>query len=97
MEPYRFSKTIYSPIHERMLEILRAARVKAGLTQVQAAERLGCRQTFLSKIERGERRLDVIEFLVICRAYEVKPCTIMKVLQFHESFRRQSVADRKPR
>lgn len=86
MEPYRFSKSIYSPIHEQMLELLLAARKKAGLTQVQAAERLGCRQTFLSKIERGERRLDVIEFMVICRAYEANPGAILKTLAKHPSF-----------
>ena len=80
MEPYRFSKTIYSPIHERMLELLLAARRKAGLTQVQAAGLLGCRQTFLSKIERGERRLDVIEFIVICQAYKADPTAIIKAL-----------------
>ena len=80
MEPYRFSKTIYSPIHERMLAMLLAARRKAGLTQVEAAALLGCRQTFLSKIERGERRLDVIEFMVICRAYGADPSTIIEAL-----------------
>lgn len=85
MEPYRFSKTIYSPIHEQMLELLLTARKKAGLTQVEAATLLGCRQTFLSKIERGERRLDVIEFIVICRAYRADPSGIIKALSKHQS------------
>ena len=86
MEPYRFSKTIYSPIHERMLQLLLAARKKAGLTQVEAASLLGCRQTFLSKVERGERRLDVIEFMVICRAYGADPAAIIKALARHKPF-----------
>ena len=88
MEPYRFSKSIYSPIHERMLELLLAARKQAGITQVEAAALLGCRQTFLSKIERGERRLDVIEFLVICRVYQADPTAIIKALSRHASLRR---------
>lgn len=85
MEPYRFSKTIYSPVHERMLKLLLAARKKAGLTQVEAAGLLGCRQTFLSKIERGERRLDVIEFIVICQAYKADPSGIIKTLSKHQT------------
>ena len=59
MPPYRFSKTIFSEQHSKLVELLRSARAEAGLTQVQAAKRLGCRQTFISKIECGERRLDV--------------------------------------
>ena len=89
MEPYRFSKTIYSPIHEQMLELLLVARKKAGLTQVEAAALLGCRQTFLSKIERGERRVDVIEFIVICRAYKADPSGIIKTLSRHQSLSRR--------
>jgi len=55
MANYRFSKTIFSELNERIVAALRNARKEAGLTQVQAAERLGCRQTFLSKIECGEQ------------------------------------------
>lgn len=73
MSPYRFTKTIFSDHSEKLIGLLRQARLDAGLTQVEAAERLGCRQTFLSKIECGERRLDVVEFSVICIAYGVEP------------------------
>jgi transcriptional regulator with XRE-family HTH domain len=75
--PYRFPKTIFSDHSEKLTRLLRDARVKAGLTQVQAAERLGCRQTFLSKIECGERRLDVAEFSFICLAYGVRPGALL--------------------
>jgi transcriptional regulator with XRE-family HTH domain len=76
--PYRFSKTIFSEQHSKLVELLRTARAQAGLTQVQAAKRLGCRQTFISKIECGERRLDVVEFAVMCGAYGADACEIMK-------------------
>jgi transcriptional regulator with XRE-family HTH domain len=76
--PYRFSKTIFGEQHSKLVELLRRARVQAGLTQVQAAKRLGCRQTFISKIECGERRLDIVEFAVICGAYRADACEIMK-------------------
>lgn len=61
-----------------LVEMLRAARKKAGLSQVEASDRLGCRQTFLSKIECGERRLDLVEFVVLCHAYKVDPRTLFK-------------------
>lgn len=48
---------------------LKEAREKAGFTQAEAAERLGKPQSFVSKIEQGERRLDVIELKVIADTY----------------------------
>ena len=80
MPPYRFPKTIFSDVERKLVTALRQARLDAGLTQVQAAEKLGCRQTFLSKIECGERRLDVGEFLVICAAYGVAPGVLLNTL-----------------
>ncbi len=77
MPPYRFPKTIFSDHSDKLTGLLKEARTKAGLTQVQAAERLGCRQTFLSKIECGERRLDVAEFSLICLAYGIRPGALL--------------------
>ena len=88
MPPYRFSKTIFSEHHSKLVDLLRSARAQAGLTQVQAAKRLGCRQTFISKIECGERRLDVVEFAVICRAYRADACEIMKKVVQPRALRR---------
>ena len=58
-------KSLRSPAHARLLELLVAAREKAGLTQQQLADRLGKPQSFISKYEGGERRIDVIEFITI--------------------------------
>ena len=56
-----------SSLHSSRYYVFRAlmvsAREAAGLTQVQVAERLGKPQSFVSKYERGERRLDFTEFL----------------------------------
>ena len=49
------------------------ARHAAGLTQVQLAKKLGRPQSFISKVEQGERRLDVIEFLEVARALKTDP------------------------
>jgi transcriptional regulator with XRE-family HTH domain len=44
-----------------LLELLRSARERSGVTQLQLAERTGLRQSDISKSERGVRRLDVLE------------------------------------
>lgn len=49
-------------------KLLRAAREEAGFTQEEVAARLETTQTFISKCERGERRLDVIELCSWCEA-----------------------------
>lgn len=57
-----------------MLARLRQARVEAGLTQDVVAQRLATRQAYVSKVERGERRLDPIELLRFAELYG-KPVT----------------------
>jgi transcriptional regulator with XRE-family HTH domain len=79
-QPYRFSKTVFSKLNDDLVKMVREARVKAGLTQIEAAKKLGCRQTFISKIECGERRIDVVEFVVMMRAYGVEPSSTVKRL-----------------
>jgi transcriptional regulator with XRE-family HTH domain len=64
-------KSLRSPAHVRLLELLVAAREKAGMTQQQLADRLGKPQSFISKYEGGERRIDVIEFITIAEALEM--------------------------
>ncbi len=58
-----------SASHRFLLERLRLARSDAGLTQVQVAEALGRPQSFVSKIESGERRLDPIELKELAVLY----------------------------
>lgn len=57
------------PNYRRFLERLRAARLEAGLGQVEVAELLGKPQSFVSKCESGERRVDVIELAAFGRIY----------------------------
>ncbi|MBS1229815.1 MAG: hypothetical protein H6R17_3092 [Proteobacteria bacterium] len=54
-------KSIYSLEYKVFLDLLRMARERAGLTQEEVALRLGVTQSFVSKCERGERRLDIVE------------------------------------
>jgi transcriptional regulator with XRE-family HTH domain len=52
---------------------LAAARRRASLTQIEAADRLGRTQTFISEVERGLRRVDVLEMILIARALNADP------------------------
>ena len=49
-------------------QLIRSVRLRAGLTQQDVAARLGLPQSYISKCESGERRVDVIELNDICRA-----------------------------
>jgi len=64
-----------SSLHSRNYQIFRnelvAAREDAGFTQVNIAEKLGKPQSFISKYERGERRLDFTEFVEIANIIEI--------------------------
>ena len=52
---------------KKLLVLLRAVRVEAGLTQSELASRLDTDQTFVSKYESGERRLDILELREVCQ------------------------------
>lgn len=61
-------KSIFSNQQERLQELLRQIRMEAGLRQTDLAERLNQPQSFISKYESGERRLDLLELRQICEA-----------------------------
>jgi len=66
--PVPRQKTIHDRAYRVVLEGLRLARKNAGQTQVQLATKLRADQSYVSKYERGQRRLDVIEVRSICGA-----------------------------
>lgn len=61
-------------------ELFRTVREKADITQEQLAERLGKRQSFVSGYEAGQRRIDVLEFLLLAGALETDPLSLFKSL-----------------
>lgn len=71
-------KSLHSTEYNIFLEHIVAARKESGVTQQQLAERLGKPQSYVSKYERGERRVDVVEFLRIVKELNVDPCYILK-------------------
>ncbi|MBJ6387936.1 helix-turn-helix transcriptional regulator [Enterobacter cloacae] len=55
--------SVYSDEYQRVINALKKARKEKGMTQAQLAEALGKPQSFIAKVENGERRLDVVEFV----------------------------------
>jgi transcriptional regulator with XRE-family HTH domain len=65
------AKSVFTREYSLLREMLRKAREAANLTQVELAEKLGETQSFVSKCERGERRLDLVQLRVFCEALDV--------------------------
>ena len=63
-------KTIYSKDHKYIVERLKTARLAAGLDQIKAAKSLGKTQSYISKIESGQRRIDIIALKEFARIYK---------------------------
>ena len=61
-------KTIYTTEYAELLRLLRETRERAKVTQTELADRLGRSQSFVTKFERGDRRLDAIQLRTICQA-----------------------------
>lgn len=74
----KLDKSVHSKEQIVFCELMIAARKAAGLTQRDLADRLHNPQSFVAKYEGDERRVDVVEFLAICRALEVDPAKLLK-------------------
>lgn len=70
--------SIFTQRHQELIGFIASARKAAGITQVELAERLGKPQSFVSKVERGERRLDVIEFCELAEALRRDPAKLLQ-------------------
>ena len=73
-------KSLHTRRYKKLCALLIKARGQAGLTQEQVAKRLGRHQSFVAKYEGGERRIDLIELLDICKACEVRAETLIRKL-----------------
>ncbi len=74
------TSSIHNPKYKNFQTLLTKYRKEQGVTQVKLAERLGRPQSFVSKYENGERRLDLIEFLDIAAALEIDPLSFIQEL-----------------
>jgi len=87
-------KSIFSEAHAVVLKALREGREAAGLTQEQLAVRLDTTQSVVSKIERGERRIDLVELAQIAAAIDVDLGKFVEAVRSDPAFRKVSVAGR---
>jgi transcriptional regulator with XRE-family HTH domain len=74
------TKSVFSDHYTQFRQALTAARKGAGLTQVDLATRLNKPQSYISKIENGERRIDVVEFIAVARALGINPSILIDEL-----------------
>lgn len=73
------AKTIYSKEHGSLVERLKKARLEAGLDQASAARLLKKSQSYISKIESGQRRIDVIQLKNFAFVYKKDLTYFLKI------------------
>ena len=72
--------TIRTQRHLKLVEILVAARRAAGIRQAELARRVSKTQTFVARFEAGQRRIDAIELLALCRIIGIDPIKVIRKL-----------------
>ena len=75
------TKSALSKAYEQFRVLLIEARRTSGLTQEDLARLLDKPQSFISKYERGERRLDIIEFLQVAKALGMNASEVVQQLE----------------
>ena len=73
-------KSVFREEYNQFRQMLIEARKVAKLTQIELSIKLSRPQSYVSKYERGERRLDLIEFLEVAEALQINPIAFIKKL-----------------
>lgn len=63
-------RSIYQDEHREIIQRLKQARLESGMRQVEVAERLNRTQSYISKIESGQRRFDVLQLKEFAKLYK---------------------------
>jgi len=74
------TRSVFLGSYDKMLGLLVEARKAAGATQVELAKRLKRPQSYVSKFESGDRRIDLVEFIEICIALDTDPLPIVQTV-----------------
>jgi transcriptional regulator with XRE-family HTH domain len=74
------AKTLGTARHEALIRILIERREASGLTQMELAKKLGEYQSFVARLESGQRRVDVVEFLEIAEILQFDPHETLRQL-----------------
>ena len=91
------SKAIHRTEHEVLIQLIRTLRQEAGLSQEQCCWKLGRPQSFMSDVERGIRRLDLVQIRDLCTVYGISLQEFVR--RYDESLREQKEnqwADQRP-
>ncbi len=81
MNKKKIKKTIHAKEYHIVIAMLRELREQKQLTQKGLADKIGSDQTFISKIEIGERRVDIIELKYICEALDIELVEFIKQVE----------------
>lgn len=73
-------KTVTSPIQKKLAAMLVEFRKDAGLRQVDLAEKLGVYQSWITHLESGQRRIDVVELIELGRILDFDPAEVVRKL-----------------
>lgn len=71
-------KTLGTERHKALIELLIEKREAAGLTQTELAAKLGEYQSFVARLESGQRRVDVVEFLELAELLNFDPAIAIR-------------------
>lgn len=71
-------KDIATKRHSALVEFIRSERRKAGLRQVDVAEKIGKKQQWVALVEAGQRRISVVEFIALAEALNFDPAKAIK-------------------
>jgi transcriptional regulator with XRE-family HTH domain len=74
-------KTLGSARHKLLVDLIISKREAAGLTQAQLAEKLGEYQSFVARLESGQRRIDVVEFLDLASELGFDPAKVIRQIE----------------
>ncbi|WP_386692596.1 MULTISPECIES: helix-turn-helix domain-containing protein [unclassified Lonepinella] len=77
--------SIHSAEHSWLRQLFLEQRQKLGLSQRALADKLGVIHSFIGKVETGDRRLDVFEFIAYCKGLELDPMVVLQEINQHFS------------
>ncbi len=83
MDNNKIKKSIHAKEYHSVISMIREYRESKGFTQKELAAKIGTDQTFISKVENSERRLDIIELRTICKALDISLVDFIQELETH--------------
>ena len=81
MKHVKFRKSVHSKEHKLLRELWVTQRKRLKLSQQQLADKLNVIYSLIGKIETGDRRLDSVETVEYCRALNIEPIDVVKLIE----------------